>query len=113
MWYDILKDTREPTDSYEERWEGAEPPRTTTTTNSEWKAVNNVLMYLWNESPQIAIMKIFDKDPANFQEENQHGYYDKFIDALAGGKNVAGVWSMVDSGKQSRLVELAKEKYGG
>jgi len=78
--------------------------------STEWKAVNNVLMLLWNESPQVLIMKVFDKDPANFEEENQHGYYDRFIQAIS--SNPANVWSMLDKGKQERLVELSMEKYG-
>lgn len=80
--------------------------------STEWKVVNNVLMYLWNTRPYDAIMLIFDKDPANFEEENQHNYYDKFIDKLGGGKDVAGIWAMLDKGKQEKLVELAMEKYG-
>jgi len=78
--------------------------------DSNWKVVNNVLMYLWNEDAYDAIMLIFDKDPANFEEENQHGYYDKFITAIQ--NDVAHVWAMLDNEKQQRWVDLAMEKYG-
>jgi hypothetical protein len=77
--------------------------------STEWKAVNNVLMLLWNNHPPTLIMNIFDKDPANFEEENQHGYYDKFLQAIS--SNPASVWSMLDKDKQERLVELSIEKY--
>jgi len=67
-------------------------------------------MLLWNNHPPTLIMNIFNKDPDNFEEENQFGYYDKFLQAISSRPDK--VWSMLDKNNQERLVELAMEKYG-
>ena len=76
----------------------------------EYNIINDVLMYLWNVDFYTFIQELFECDWASLQDVEQQHYLDKYMKVKA--HNPAGIWSLLDTDKQMKLIEITSAYYG-
>ncbi len=76
----------------------------------EFNIINDVLMYLWNVDFYTFIQALFECDWASLQDVEQQHYLDKYMYVKA--HNPAGIWSLLDTDKQMKLIEITSAYYG-